>query len=205
MTNKELFDTLLITGSIKEKAKNFEKEINYIRNSNFNIVEIYKVLNTCKYMAFSYKVSLLSRWCRRFEAIDDFDIRIAYKLVDTINFYRENLVPFYEENLRAYFLREDFIENNIDCVIRYVSILDNVCILRIKGKECYIRENKISYNNEIRTVDIYIEGEGIIEEKIYYIIFKGNDIKFIKELRYINSDEYDFIIPSSEYIRRYIK
>lgn len=195
MSNKEYFNTLLVLGVIKP-GEYKQDRLDHLIESDFEVENIHKRLY--KEFEFSYILELLCKWADRFKTIDKFDMRIVDKFIDALWFEKNVMNKTSNATLKKIMLKEEFVENLVESILRYISIFG-------------ITEQKKIVNLNGRRLEIHtcapfpymrVEGDRWMKD-ICFIIYKDKKFKFIDELRIIEPEEYDMIIAIPEN-RRYI-
>lgn len=195
MSNKEYFDTLLVLGVIKPGEYDKDK-LEHLIDSDFEVETLHKKL--CKEFEFAYILELLCKWVDRFKTIDKFDMKIADKFIDAIWFEKNIMNKTGSTTLKKTMLKEEFIENSVDSILRYISIFSITEWKKIVN----LNGHRLEIHSCAPFPYMRVEGDRWIKD-ISFIIYKDKKFKFIDELRIIEPEEYDMIIAIPEN-RRYI-
>lgn len=196
MKNKEYFDTLRVLG-ILEKEKYDNSKVIYLEQSDFDIATIHKKLYLSKEFRFNYILDLLCKWANRFKSIDNFDMRLVDKIIEVARFRRCVMLYSDNSNFEKFLFQEEFIENKVDEIIRYISIftiVDGLRTLNLNGDVV-----RVLSDFKFATMSITSIKDGVreIAKEVYFIIYKDKKFKFVTSFRKLKRDEYDFVITTS--------
>lgn len=198
MTNAEYFNILSVTGKFPKGSK---EKLRYMEKSSFEIANIHRKLEDSKEFNCEFIINLCYKWTKRFEVIKDFEPRLVDKVVAVARFRRTVMkyktMSYFEEFL----LKEDFIENKISEVIRYLSIYEpygGLNEISLLGKDVIV--SRYDGMLVIRDKETY----EIISDDTLMILFKNKGYKLINELRTFENNEYDFAILQSRRLSKYL-